>query len=64
MEVQSEMKAIKERGMKVQFEQRFEEELTKIKASLTKKGGVKQVDKVNQRIGRAKQNTPPYRENI
>ena len=58
MEVQSEMKAIKERGMKVQFEQRFEEELTKIKASLTKKGGVKQVDKVNQRIGRAKQKYP------
>ena len=58
MEVQSEMKAIKERGMKAQFEQRFEEELTKIKASLTKKGGVKQVDKVNQRIGRAKQKYP------
>ena len=44
--------------MKAQFEQRFEEELTKIKASLTKKGGVKQVDKVNQRIGRAKQKYP------
>jgi hypothetical protein len=50
MEVQSEMKAIKERGMKAQFEQRFEEELTNIKASLTKKGGVKQVDKVNLSI--------------
>lgn len=58
MEVQSEMKAVKERGMKAQFEQRFEEELTKIKASLSKKGGVKQVDRVNQRIGRAKQKYP------
>lgn len=58
MEVQSEMKAVKERGMKAQFEQRFEEELTKIKASLSKKGGVKKADKVNQRIGRAKQKYP------
>lgn len=58
MEVQSEMKAVKERGMKAQFEQRFEEELSKIKASLSKKGGIKQVDKVNQRIGRAKQKYP------
>jgi hypothetical protein len=41
------MKAMKERGMKAQFEQRFEEELTKIKVSLNKKGGVKQVDKVD-----------------
>jgi len=52
------MKAIKERGMNAQFERRFEEELTKIKASLTKKGVVKQVDKVNKCIGRAKQKYP------
>lgn len=58
MEVQSEMKAVKERAMKAQFEGRFEEELSKIKASLSKKGGVKQLDKVNQRIGRAKQKYP------
>ena len=58
MEVQSEMKAIKEQGMKAQFESRFEEELSKIKASLGKKGGVKRIDKVNQRIGRAKQKYP------
>jgi hypothetical protein len=58
MEVQSEMKAVKERGMKVQFESRFKEELSKIKAALSKKGGIKQVDKVNQRIGRAKQKYP------
>lgn len=58
MEVQSEMKALKEQGMKALFESRFEEELSKIKASLGKKGGVKRIDKVNQRIGRAKQKYP------
>jgi len=58
MEVQSEMKALKERGMKERFEGRFEEELSKIKAALGKKGGIKQVDKVNQRIGRARQKYP------
>lgn len=58
LEVQSGMKAAKERGMKEQFERRFEEELFKIKASLSKKGGIKQIDKVNQRIGRAKQKYP------
>lgn len=58
LEIKSEMKAIKERGMKTQFEHRFEEELDKIKASLSKKGGVKQAEKVNQRIGLAKQKYP------
>src|SRR5690606_17799263 len=41
-----------------QFEIRFEEELAKIKASIEKKGGIKLADKVNQRIGRAKQKYP------
>ena len=58
LEVRSEAKALKERGMKTQFETRYEEELEKIKASLFKKGGVKKADKVNQRIGRAKQKYP------
>jgi transposase len=58
LEITSEMKANKEKGMKTQFEIRYEEELNKIKASLTKKGGVKTSDKVNQRIGRAKQKYP------
>lgn len=58
LEITSEMKAKKEQGMKTQFETRYEEELNKIKASLTKKGGVKLADKVNQRIGRAKQKYP------
>lgn len=58
IEINSEMKAIKERGMKTQFETRFELELEKIKTSVHKKGGVKQADKVNQRIGRARQKYP------
>lgn len=55
LEVTSDKKGLKEKAMKTQFETRFELELEKIKSSLTKKGGVKSVDKVNQRIGRAKQ---------
>lgn len=58
LEITSEMKAKKEQGMKTQFETRYEEELNKIKISLVKKGGVKLADKVNQRIGRAKQKYP------
>jgi Transposase DDE domain len=58
LEINSEMKAKKEQGMKSQFEIRFEEELTKIKKSAERKGGIKLADKVNQRIGRAKQKYP------
>lgn len=58
IEINSEMKALKERGMQSQFETRFENELEKIKTSIHKKGGVKLADKVNQRIGRAKQKYP------
>lgn len=58
LEINSDMKALKERGMKTQFDSRYEEELTKIQSSLHKKGGVKLIDKVNQRIGRAKQKYP------
>lgn len=58
VEVRSKKKAQKESGMKSQFEQRFEEELQKIKNSVKKKGGTKTVDKVHQRIGRAKQKYP------
>jgi hypothetical protein len=58
LKVNSQSKAIKERSMNKQFQERFEIELQKIADSLTKKGGVKQYDKVNQRIGRAKQKYP------
>ena len=55
LEVTSHKKGLKEEGMKNQFESRFELELEKIKAALSKKGGTKTVDKVHQRIGRAKE---------
>ncbi len=54
-EVTSSKKALKESGMKNQFETRFELELEKIKAALSKKGETKSVSKVHQRIGRAKE---------
>ena len=58
LEVKSPSKEKKEEGMKLQFEKRFEEELQKIHAALHSKGGVKQTDKVHQRIGRAKEKYP------
>ena len=48
----------KEKGMKSQFETRFEAQLEKIAQSLSKKYGVKKTQKVNQRIGRALQKYP------
>jgi len=54
LEVKSKSKGLKEAGMKSKFKQRFEQELEKIKASLSKKGGVKRIEKVHERIGRAK----------
>ena len=56
--VRSEAKAAKENGMYDQFTRRFEAELEKIKASLSKKRGTKKTDKVLIRIGRAKQKYP------
>ncbi len=44
--------------MKLQFEKRFEEELQKIHTALHSKGGVKKLDKVHERIGRAKEKYP------
>ena len=58
LEVKSPSKEKKEEGMKLQFEKRFEDELQKIRAALRSKGGVKQTDKVHQRIGRAKEKYP------
>ena len=58
LKVESHSKEIKERSMNEQFRSRFEAELQKIADSLTKKGGVKQEDKVHERIGRAKQKYP------
>lgn len=58
LEVKSPSKEKKEEGMKLQFEKRFEEELQKIHTALHSKGGVKKLDKVHQRIGRAKEKYP------
>lgn len=55
MKVTSPTKAVKERAMNTLFEQRFEDGLECIKASLTKKSGVKTYEKVLERIGRLKQ---------
>jgi len=58
LEVTSEAKALKEAGMKSQFEERFEESLRIIEKAIQGKNGIKQADKVHQRIGRAKQKYP------
>lgn len=58
LEVKSPEKALKEAGMKSQFEKRFEEELQKIHKAIHRKGGVKNLEKVHQRIGRAREKYP------
>jgi transposase len=58
LEVKSPSKEKKEDGMKRQFEKRFEQELQKIHTALHSKGGVKKLDKVHERIGRAKEKYP------
>ena len=58
LKVESTAKELKERSMNDQFRSRFEAGLQQIADSLTKKGGVKQEDKVHERIGRLKQKYP------
>ena len=58
LKVESHTKELKERSMNEQFRSRFEAGLQKIADSLAKKGGVKQEDKVYERIGRLKQKYP------
>jgi hypothetical protein len=58
LKVESHTKELKERSMNEQFRSQFEAGLQKIADSLTKKGGVKQEDKVHERIGRIKQKYP------
>ncbi len=55
MYVQSDAKRKKETSMTEKLSQRFEEELESIKGALSKKGGTKKVEKVWERIGRAKE---------
>ena len=58
LKVESHSKELKERSMNEQFRSRDEAGLERIADSLTRKGGVKQEDKVHQRIGRLKQKYP------
>lgn len=58
LKVESQAKQAKENSMNEQFRSRFEAGLQAIANSLTKKGGVKQEDKVYERIGRLKQKYP------
>ncbi len=62
LEVKSNAKQIKEAGMKNQFEQRFEEALLRIHKGVHSKGGIKQSDKVHQRIGRVKERYPSVQQ--
>jgi hypothetical protein len=62
LEVKSPAKEMKETGMKNLFEQRFEEALQRIHKGIHSKGGVKQADKVHQRIGRAKERYPSVQQ--
>ena len=55
MYVQSDGKRKKEQSMDGKLVQRFEENLETIKKAIDKKGGTKKIEKVWERIGRAKQ---------
>lgn len=56
--VYSQEKQVKEEAIDGKLQARYEAELQKIEAALHKKHGVKQTDKVWQRIGRAQQKYP------
>jgi hypothetical protein len=58
LKVESPAKAMKEQGIKNRFEQGYEQQLELIKQGLSKPRGIKKADKVQQRIGRAKQKYP------
>jgi hypothetical protein len=58
LKVESPDKAVKEQGIKTRLEQGYEQQLELIKQGLVKPRGIKRVDKVQQRIGRAKQKYP------
>jgi transposase len=58
LKIESNSKAKKECSMNQLFRDRFEQGLQRISDSLSKKGGVKQLNKVYERIGRLKQKYP------
>ncbi|MEM9078932.1 MAG: IS1634 family transposase [Bacteroidota bacterium] len=55
MQVQSQAKSKKETSMQNKLAKRFEQELHSIAKAITTKGGTKKINKVWERIGRAKQ---------
>ena len=55
MYVESESKRRKESSMNIKLQQRYEQQLNEIKNALSKKRGTKKINKVWERIGRAKQ---------
>jgi hypothetical protein len=58
LKVESHAKELKERSMNEQFRQRFEQGMQIIADSLNKKSGIKQLDKVHERIGKLKGKYP------
>ena len=58
LHVHSSQKQVKEESMQTHFDQRYEEELNNIAASVHKKGGTKRYEKVLERIGRLKERYP------
>lgn len=58
LKVESEGKALKEKGISGRFEQLFIEQLDKIDRALNSKGGIKKIEKVWERIGKARQKYP------
>jgi hypothetical protein len=58
LHVRSQQKAVKEASMNEHFSQRYEEDLENIREALHKKGGIKKLDKVHERIGRLKERYP------
>jgi len=58
LKVKSDAKIIKEKSIGTKFQTRFEEALQKVVSSLSKKSGIKTLEKVHQRIGRIKQKYP------
>lgn len=58
LKVESQAKGLKEEGIKNRLEQGYEQQLHLIQQSLLKPRGIKKTDKVQQRIGRAKQKYP------
>ena len=58
LEINSPAKAVKESSMSRQWRERFEQELTKARDALGRKGGKKTYEKVIERVGRAIQKYP------